>query len=147
MRKVICGTKGSRAWFKLLFVMSALLFFVCAASAQSNIRTNPNDSESGAQILDQPLKITTRPRPEGPFFDVCSKVANNATPIVVRLKVTFPASGKITEIDMVKPSGCGHFDKQAVKAAKKIKFKPAVKNGEPVSVIKLIEYALTSYNY
>lgn len=62
---------------------------------------------------------------------------------VVRLKITFEGDGKISNIKPVSELPCGFTDK-AVEAAKKIKFQPAKKNGEPVSVTKTVEYTFTT---
>jgi TonB family protein len=64
---------------------------------------------------------------------------------MARLKVTFDKSGKVTNVDVARPSGCSAFDRNAVKAAKKIKFEPAIKNGEAITMVKQVEYVYTRY--
>lgn len=62
---------------------------------------------------------------------------------VVRLRVTFHESGKITEAAITLPSGCEFFDREALKAARKIKFRPARKNGKGITVTKNVDYSFT----
>jgi TonB family protein len=59
---------------------------------------------------------------------------------VVILKVTFDKSAKIGNVEVAAPSGCKSFDRNAAWAAKGIKFKPAVKNGEAITVTKQVQY-------
>lgn len=63
---------------------------------------------------------------------------------VVRLLVGFSADGNVKHILIVKPLGFG-LNEQAVRAARKIKFEPATKEGKPVSVVKQIEYSFSIY--
>lgn len=57
----------------------------------------------------------------------------------VLLKVVFGSSGKVGEIEVVKglPEG---LSESAVEAAQKIKFEPAKKDGEKVSVSAKVQY-------
>jgi TonB family protein len=62
---------------------------------------------------------------------------------VVRLRVTFLASGEVGEVRVV--SGLSdEFNRRAVESARKIEFKPRVKDGKPVSVSKVVEYTFWS---
>lgn len=65
---------------------------------------------------------------------------------IVRLRVTFLASGEIGEIKVV--SGLSKYlNEQAIAAARKIKFEPAKKNGIPYAVTKLVEYNFKLYPF
>jgi TonB family protein len=46
---------------------------------------------------------------------------------------------------IAEPSGCESFDKEALRLARKIKFKPAVKDGVPITVVKTTEYGAYIY--
>lgn len=63
---------------------------------------------------------------------------------VVNLRVSFLANGEIGGVTVVTglPNG---LTESAVEAAKNIKFRPAMRDGKPVSVVKLIQYAFTIY--
>ena len=49
-------------------------------------------------------------------------------PRVVVLKVVLHKSGIVSDVTLVKKSGCG-YDKDAIRVARKIKFEPAKKDG------------------
>ncbi len=55
------------------------------------------------------------------------------------LKVVLHKSGIVTEVTLVKGSGCS-FDQDAVRVARRIKFEPARKDGQPVSQYVRVEY-------
>ena len=59
------------------------------------------------------------------------------------LKVTLHKSGKVTNVEILKPSSCNTFNKKHIKAARKIKFESAVKNGEKVSQYLAFAFAYT----
>lgn len=87
-----------------------------------------------------PVKILYKPEaayPEPQNGTIC--VTGTVT-----LRVTFLDSGKIGKINVVSGLPYG-FSENAVEAAKKIKFKPAKKNGKTVSVSKTVTYSFTIY--
>jgi TonB family protein len=59
--------------------------------------------------------------------------------VQVSLRVVLRKSGKVTDIAVIKSSGCS-YDQEAIKAVRKLKFDPAVKAGRPVSQFSEIEY-------
>jgi len=69
----------------------------------------------------------------------------------VRLKVTFKADGEIGEVVYIGESSKKKkltrdgLVAQAIEAARKIKFEPAIKDGQPITVTKLVEYSFTLY--
>jgi len=64
-------------------------------------------------------------------------------PVAVSLRVILRKSGKVTDITVVKSSGCS-YDHEAVKAVKKLKFDAAIKSGQRVSQYSDIEYKTTA---
>jgi TonB family protein len=62
----------------------------------------------------------------------------------VVLSVVFDVSGAIQNIRVIRgvPDGLTH---KAIEAAKKIRFNPAIKNGEPVSVRGSLEFTFNLY--
>ena len=58
---------------------------------------------------------------------------------LVRLRIVLHKSGRVTEVTIIKGTGCS-FDEAAVEAARKLKFTPAVKAGESVSQYQTVEY-------
>jgi TonB family protein len=85
------------------------------------------------------IKIISKPRAEyteeARFNQVQGKVV---------LRVTFTASGKIGGIFPVKELPDG-LTEQAIAAARQIEFKPATRDGVPMSVSKPVEYTFTIY--
>jgi TonB family protein len=98
---------------------------------------NAQDSTSKEKPKDRPLEIKSKPPTQIPD---CKQSSG-----IVRLKVTFDKSEKITNVEIASSSGCDDFDKSAIRVAKRIKFKVAIKDGEPVTVTKLIEYSFKIY--
>jgi TonB family protein len=62
----------------------------------------------------------------------------------VVLGVVFGADGKIKDIRVIRGLPFGLTD-NAIQAALKIRFKPAMKNGQPVSVRGLLEFSFSLY--
>ncbi|HEY0047853.1 MAG TPA: energy transducer TonB [Pyrinomonadaceae bacterium] len=92
----------------------------------------------------KPLKILSKPA-----ANYTNAARANNIQGRVRVKVTFMANGKIGKVsdepqnhEDVKKSG---LVKAAIEAAKKIRFEPAIKNGKPVTAVKIIEYTFTLY--
>jgi TonB family protein len=109
------------------------LAFVVASNAQQIPPASGDKQKNPAQEKDRPLQIEHKP---------FAKTGNcpNKSRGLTRLRVTFDKSAKVTNAEIVISSGCDDFDRAAVRAASAIKFKPAIKNGEPVTVSKLMEY-------
>ena len=83
---------------------------------------------------DFPMQITEKPIPATKDKDNFPHAQG-----VVRVRVEFLASGEIGKVSLV--SGLsGTLSEDALEAAKKIKFEPAIKNGNSVSTIKQVEY-------
>jgi len=62
----------------------------------------------------------------------------------VVLKVTFMANGQIGAVTPISGLGFG-LTQQAIDAAKKIRFEPAMRNGKPYSKVATISYLFTIY--
>lgn len=88
---------------------------------------------------DSPLKLLFKPK--GEYND---KARQDQVQGTVRLRVTFLANGNIGAISPVQglPDG---LTAAAIEAAKRIRFQPAIKNGKPVTVTKMVEYTFTLY--
>lgn len=88
---------------------------------------------------DAPLRILAKPKPS--YVDLARVYEISG---VVRLRVTFLKSGQVGEVIPAKKLPFG-LTEMAIKAARGIRFEPAYINGEPVSLIKLVEYTFTIY--
>ena len=122
------------------FVFVALMFvgvFNTGAAAQG---TNQQSGEKCDGVVYQPkevslkAKITLNAPPTYPAEARTHNVSGR-----VALTAVLCRSGRVTDIQVVKglPSG---LTESAIKAAKEIKFEPAVKDGEAVSQATQLEY-------
>ncbi len=85
------------------------------------------------------IKITNKPRP-----GYTNRARSAGTQGKIVLAVLFVADGTIGAIAVLKGLGNG-LNENCIKAARKIKFVPAKVNGEPISVVKRIQYSFTIY--
>lgn len=86
------------------------------------------------------LKMKKKPQPSA---SGCNYKKNNIGR--VSLRVTFDKSAKVTNVEVLSLSGCKSFNKSSIKAAKRIKFKPFMINGTPVTVKRIIMYSYSIY--
>ncbi len=121
-------------------VLLLAMVFVGASNGQTNNSSNSSEKQKDKneqQAKDQPVKIKSKP--------TAGKADCSQSSGIVTLRVTFDKSEKVTNVETVSSSGCDSFDRNAIKAAKEIKFKPAVKSGEPVTVFKQVKYSFRKY--
>ena len=121
---------------KTLIILAILFFaaiFVGSVNAQSVNNSNKIETVQ-KQDYDQNIQIIKKPQPR--FSRDCEQFSGRT-----RILVTFDKSEKVTNVEIVSTSGCFGFDQNALRAAKSIKFKAAMKNGEPVTVKKQVEYS------
>ncbi|MGC2237123.1 MAG: TonB family protein [Pyrinomonadaceae bacterium] len=112
---------------KFAFYLLFVCIFSIAAFSQENAGKTNEQKKDKLQATKSKDEFTIN-KPEG----------------IVRLRVTFLASGEIGEIVVINglPNG---LTEQAVEAARKIKFEPPKKNGVPYSVTKTVEYRFTLF--
>ncbi|HMT07036.1 MAG TPA: energy transducer TonB [Pyrinomonadaceae bacterium] len=91
-------------------------------------------SNAAAQQLDRPFKILYKPKAS--LSGDCGRSGNGT----VELSVTFDKSAKVTNVEELELSECLAFNRNAIKAAKGIKFQTEIKNGEAITVIRRIVY-------
>ncbi len=85
------------------------------------------------------IQILSKPKPG--YTDAARQ--NNVTG-VVRVRVTFMANGSIGGVSVV--SGLPHgLTEKAIAAARQIRFKPPLKNGQPYSVTKVVVFNFNIY--
>lgn len=117
--------------FALFSAVILTLFFAGLTNAQTDSNTN------NKQTNDKKLKVLKKPFPES---GGCSQPTG-----LTLVRVTFDKSGKVTDAVVTKSSGCADFDKNSLKAARKIKFEPQTKDGAAVTVTKPVEYKYRRY--
>jgi TonB family protein len=112
--------------------MSIICLFATFAVAQKASR---NKNVINTKVLNSPLVILSQPKAPYPHPETGTVCISG----VVRLKVRFLETGKIGDIVTVNSLPYGALE-NAIEAAKKIKFKPAIKDGKPITVSKIVEY-------
>jgi len=101
----------------------------------------------GGQLLERSLgkgetqKAVILAKPEPSYTE---NARRNQVVGTVTLRVVLPASGHVSDIRVVSGLPYG-LTKRAIEAARKIKFKPATKNGRAVSQFMIIEYNFNLY--
>ena len=120
--------------FRKISVALIFCFFVFLSTAKAQTE---NDIE---------IKILSKPRPS---YTNAAREYNVSG--WVRVTVTFQSDGKIGEVvyfdESSKKKDLTRYGlvKEAIRAAKKIKFKPQIKDGQPITVTKIIAYSFTIY--
>lgn len=84
---------------------------------------------------DERAQITKKPQP-----DYTREARRNGIQGFVSLKVLLSAGGKVSRIRVIKGLPAG-LTENAIRAACKIQFKPAMKDGQPASMWVIAEYA------
>ncbi len=95
-----------------------------AATVDTGAASTPKPAEAAAAV--QPVVILDKPNPS--YSAEARKLGLEGEVLV---EVVFPASGPVRVVRVVK--GLGHgLDENALRAAQQIKFKPAMRNSQPV---------------
>jgi TonB family protein len=113
-----------------LFSILGLSLILAAAAAAQTVTVSKKQADKPVKILNKPVVR----------FGRCDQTSGRTV-----LRVTFDQTAKITDTKIVTSSGCEDFDQNAIKAALGIKFKPAVKDGEAITVTKPVEYSFARY--
>ena len=133
------STKGRVVILFSKFIFLASIVFSAGVYIHAQDRT-PDAARLDVKNSDTRVKILDKPRAAYPKQDggtVC--ITGN-----VRLKVTFLSTGEIGAITPVTrlPDG---LTENAIAAAEKIKFVPAMKDGKPVTSVATVDYSFTIY--
>ncbi len=121
-----------------LFALFMLLLFLGNSFAQNNssvtsIQKSEDEKVYKQSEVDQKAKIIKRPHPS------TDRMCGNDSGFV-RVSVVLHKSGKVSDVKSLKSSDCQRFSENSLNSARKIKFNPAVKDGQPVSVLVMVEY-------
>jgi len=113
----------------------------CGKGGSSGSNPNPNDPDH----VYNPPDVTQRARvifkPEPQYTEEARK--NSITGTVI-LRVVFSKSGEVTNIRAMQALQGGLTEK-AIAAARQIRFVPATRNGQPVSMYMQLEYNFNLY--
>jgi TonB family protein len=130
---------------KLLYlcILLSILSFAVFAQQKRNVAVKDKISakfglkkhhSKKEKLKNRELKILFMP---SPGFTDAARI--HYTEGLVELKITFSGNGKIGNVEVISGLPFG-LTESAVNAAKRIKFKPKIKNRKSVSVTKNIEY-------
>jgi TonB family protein len=124
---------------KFILILFITITFVLAAQSVVLCQSQDTDSQQTEKIylpneVDVKLKIKEKIKAQ-----YTENARRNCVNGKVLLKVVFTSSGNIGDVEVVKglPEG---LSESAVEAAHKIKFEPAQKDGQKVSVSAKVEY-------
>ncbi len=124
----------------LSFILGLFLICTFGSLIAGQSGTDKNSSSQSDEIIyntkqvTKKAVVTSKPRPEYTF-----RARENRVEGTVIIRAIFRASGKVTNIHVVSGLPDGLTD-QAIDAAHHIKFKPAEKDGVPVSTYAQLEY-------
>ena len=65
--------------------------------------------------------------------------------LLVMVRAVLRKSGKVTEVELVKGSGCSRYDTEALRVVQNLKFNPALKDNRLVSQYQRFEYLHTRF--
>lgn len=114
----------------------AMLFCFFAFSGLVKAQT---ENDKGVRILSKPMPSYTNAARE---YNISGWV---------RVSVTFQADGKIGDVlyfdESSQEKNLTRYGlvKETIRVAKKIKFKPQIKDGQPITVTKVLSYSFTIY--
>lgn len=86
-----------------------------------------------------PLKILSKPKPS--YTDSARQGNIQGT---IHAAVLFGADGRVQYVLLLHRLGSG-LDEQVVSAARRMKFEPMMKDGRPISVVRMVEYTFSIY--
>jgi TonB family protein len=122
-----------------IFTLYTLTFSQEDSKPKSGIGNG--DSQRTVQIDEQAIETRILSKPSASYTNQARK---NGTEGAVRLRVVFLASGEIGKITPITDLPDG-LTEQAIAAARQIKFTPAIRDGNPKTVVKLVEYSFSIY--
>ena len=102
----------------------------------------PGSGESGtfwSNQVEQRARLVFKPEPQ-----YTEEARRNQVTGTVMLRVIFSSSGEVVQIQAVRSLPFG-LTERAIAAARQIKFMPAMKGGQPVSVHMQLEYNFNLY--
>ena len=123
--------KNHPAWSCALITIPLLLVCAGGVAKQKDGSTDATDDDKiyGTSSVDEKAVIDVRSfnRPNGVG---CRKSKGKAL-----VRAILRKTGEVTDVEIREKSECEEFDQRAVRAVKKLKFKPAKKNGIAVSQV------------
>ena len=136
-RRPVNSTVGCLVMNSMLSICLALCFLVAATPIGGVGQSSGNDP---VYTVDQ---VDVRAKVKNQLENLPDAKNDCPIPVRVSLRVVLRKSGKVTDIAVVKSSGCS-YDQEAIRVVKKLKFDAAIKSGQRVSQYSDIEYNTTA---
>jgi TonB family protein len=112
----------------------------CGESGSGGNNPNPNpDRVYSSPEVNERARVLSKPEPQ--YTEEARRTGITGTVI---LRVVFSRTGEVTNIRAMQSLGSGLTEK-AIAAARQIRFVPAKKNGQPVSMYMQLEYNFNLY--
>ncbi len=123
-----------------IFIVLLLFGSVSAQSINSPTASPKSDDEKiyKQSEVDQKAKVTKRHFPK--TDQMCRQSEGRAVVLV-----TLHKSGKVSDAKLMTSSDCERFDKNSIDSSLKMKFNPAIKDGQPVTVAVLVLYDFRAF--
>ena len=139
--------------FLLQLALTAALF--CAggfqASAQDPSPTPSPEEQQKEKLAEDPIyssrEVDVRAKVIRPLDDSPQPGTDcrRRVRLLVIVSAVLRKSGKVSEPELVRGSGCNSYDRDAIRAVSNVKFNPALKDNRPVSQFLRFEYLLTRF--
>jgi TonB family protein len=109
------------------------------ADSLRSFSATPSEDIYAAKDVTVKAVILSKPAPE-----YTNEARSNNTYGIIQLRVLLGSNGRVTNVQIVKglPNG---LNRAAVDAARRIKFRPAIKDGRPVSQWVVLQYDFNIY--
>ena len=122
----------------MALILAGVILLLAYGSSGAQQQENPSGSDrvykprevDKKAVIDQKSWEENRPSKEG-----CASRSGTAT-----VRVVLRKTGMVTDAELLGKSGCESFDEGAIRAVERVKFKPAVKGGSPVSQYIVFQY-------
>lgn len=119
-----------------LVALKSIAEYYARVDAEKASKKSGSDADSGENT---PFKIHSTPK-----ATYSAEARDKGVNGIVRVLVELRPDGKIGHVIVIKPLGFG-LDRQAIAAARGIKFTPATVQGKPVSSYATLEYGFATY--
>jgi TonB family protein len=149
------GLQRMTTIFLLQLALSSALFcaggFQVSAQGKDPSPTPSTEEHQKAEGSDDPIysarEVDVRAKvlslhddPPSPGSDCRGRLR-----LLVMVRAVLRKSGKVTEVELIKGSGCSRYDTDAIRAVQNLKFDPALKDNRPVSQYQKFEFLNTRF--
>lgn len=123
-------------YFIIRNLSSGLLLLACLVAGAPNAAAQESDSSSAAFTKEKVYQTSEVTKPaviiERPKVEYRKEAGEKDVDGVVVIKLVLASTGKVTNVEVAEGLSLAQ-NNAAIRAARQIRFMPAVKNGEPVS--------------